>query len=177
MAKNGGLLTFGDALFENAGLPGPKRPKSLSSPRSTSSLYRATDSTKFFAGNYVKAREAYAPAEAEDNFKRVSLMSSTEEQARFAAVYSGKNPESPQVVFGRSATSKIAIKSISMVNATVVSVRYLRTVTKGEEQRATHWVATLTFAYINSALSASDRQINPLGFVVSEYHADPETIQ
>jgi type IV secretion system protein VirB8 len=50
-------------------------------------------------------------------------------------------------------------------------------VTKGEEQRLTHWVATLTFAYVNSALSASDRQINPLGFVVSEYHADPETIQ
>lgn len=131
---------------------------------------------RFFSGNYVMAREAYAAAEAEINFKKISLQSSSEEQARYAAAFSGKNPESPQVVF-RGATAKVTVKAISMLTKSVASVRYLRTVTRGDEQRTTHWVATLTFAYTNASLSASDRLINPLGFVVSEYHADPETLQ
>lgn len=133
--------------------------------------------TKYFAGAYVRSREGFAVAEAESNFKRVSLLSAAEEQARFAAHYSGRNPESPQVIFGRSATSKITIASISMVTKSVASVRYLRLVTKGEDKSITHWVATVTFSYQNVPLSAADRLINPLGFVVSEYHADPEAIQ
>ena len=59
----------------------------------------------------------------------------------------------------------------------MVSVRYLRTVTKGEDVRTTHWVATLTFAYVNASMSTTDRLVNPLGFVVSEYRADPEVLQ
>jgi len=133
--------------------------------------------TKFFAARYVRSREGYALAEAEDNFKQVSLLSSSDEQARFAVAYRGSNPESPQVIYGRSTTSKISVVSISLITKTVAAVRYLRTVTKGDEARTTHWVATVTFQYSNLALSASDRLINPLGFVVNEYHADPEAVQ
>jgi type IV secretion system protein VirB8 len=38
----------------------------------------------------------------------------------------------------------------------------------------THWVATLTYAYVNAPTAANDRLVNPLGFLVSEYRADPE---
>ena len=47
---------------------------------------------------------------------------------------------------------------------------------KGEETRITHWVSTLTFSYTNAPMSSADRLINPLGFVVSEYRADPEVV-
>jgi type IV secretion system protein VirB8 len=133
--------------------------------------------TKFFAARYVRSREGYALAEAEENFRHVSLLSASDEQARFAAAYRGSNPESPQVVYGRTATSKIAISSISLITKSIASVRYLRTVTRGEEARTTHWVATVTFQYVNLSLTATDRLINPLGFVVNEYHADPEAVQ
>jgi type IV secretion system protein VirB8 len=52
----------------------------------------------------------------------------------------------------------------------------MRTITRGEEVRTTHWVATLTFAYVNAPMSSTDRLVNPLGFAVSEYRADPEAI-
>ena len=133
--------------------------------------------TKFFAARYVRAREGYVASEAEDNFKTASLLSTQPEQARFAAIYRGGNPESPQNIYGRSATARITVKAISLINKSVVSVRYLRTVTKGEEVRTTHWVATLTFAYVNAPMSTTDRLVNPLGFVVSEYRADPEVLQ
>lgn len=130
--------------------------------------------TKYFAARYVRAREGYVWSEAEENFRTASLMSNAAEQQRFAAAYRGGNPESPQNVYGRSATSRIGIKSISLINSNVVSVRYTRTITRGEDVRTTHWVATITYSYANAPISSSDRLVNPLGFLVSEYRADPE---
>ena len=133
--------------------------------------------TRYFAARYVRARDGYVASEAEESFKTVSLMSTSPEQARFTAIYRGGNPESPQNIYGRTGTAKVTVKAISLITKTVVSVRFLRTVAKGEETRTTHWVATLTFQYSNVPLSATDRLINPLGFVVSEYRADPEVVQ
>ncbi len=132
--------------------------------------------TKYFAARYVRAREGYVWSEAEENFRTASLMSNAAEQQRFAAAYRGSNPESPQNIYGRSASSRIAIKSISLINSTVVSVRYTQTITRGEDVRTTHWVATITYTYANAPISSSDRLVNPLGFVVSEYRADPEAL-
>ena len=132
--------------------------------------------TKYFAAKYVRAREGYVSSEAEDNFRTVALLSTQPEQTRFAAVYRGSNPDSPQNIYGRSATARINIVSISLINARVTSVRYMRTVTRGDDVRATHWVATLTFSYANAPMASTDRLVNPLGFVVSDYRADPEAI-
>jgi len=132
--------------------------------------------TKYFAAKYVRAREGYVWSEAEENFRTIALLSTQPEQARFAAIYRGSNPESPQNIYGRTASSRINIASISLINPKVVSVRYKRAVTRGEEVRTTHWVATLTFSYVNAPMSSTDRLVNPLGFAVSEYRADPEAI-
>ncbi|MQW56989.1 virB8 family protein [Sinorhizobium meliloti] len=132
--------------------------------------------TKYFAAKYVRAREGYVWSEAEENFRTVALLSTQREQARFSAIYRGSNPDSPQNTYGRSATARISIASISLINPNVVSVRYMRTITRGEEVQPTHWVATLTFSYVNSPMSSTDRLVNPLGFAVSEYRADPEAI-
>lgn len=132
--------------------------------------------TKYFAARYVRAREGYVWSEGEENFRTVALLSTQPEQSRFAASYRGSNPDSPQNTYGRSTTSRINIVSISLINANVASVRYMRTVTRGDDVRTTHWVATLTFSYVNAPMSSTDRLVNPLGFVVSEYRADPEAI-
>ena len=132
--------------------------------------------TKFFAARYVRAREGYVWSEGEENFRTVALLSTQAEQSRFATVYRGSNPGSPQNIYGRIATSRINIVSISLINANVASVRYMRTVTRGDDVRTTHWVATLTFSYVNAPMSSTDRLVNPLGFAVSDYRADPEAI-
>ena len=132
--------------------------------------------TKYFAAKYVRAREGYVWSEAQENFRSIALLSTQAEQARFSAIYRGSNPESPQNIYGRAATARINIASISLINQNVVSVRYMRTITRGEETRTSHWVATLTYSYANAPMSSTDRLVNPLGFAVSEYRADPEAI-
>lgn len=130
--------------------------------------------TKYFLGRYVRAREGFSQAEAANNFQTVALLSSQAEQARFAALYRGSNPESPQVLHGRFGVAEIRIKAISLLADNLASVRFLKESRKGDETKVTHWIATLTFAYVNAPVSSTDRLINPLGFLVSEYRADPE---
>lgn len=133
--------------------------------------------TKYFAARYVRSREGYVWSEAEENFRTVALLSTQTEQARFTDIYRGGNPQSPQNVFGHTTTAKISIKSISLISSNVISVRYMRMVTGGDDVLTTHWVATLTYAYTNAPMSSTDRLTNPLGFAVSEYRADPESVQ
>ena len=132
--------------------------------------------TKYFLARYVRAREGFSAAEAETNFRAVSLLSAPPEQARFAAWYRGSNPESPQVLHGKFGVATVRVKAISLLSDNVASVRYLTESRKGDETRTTHWIATLTFAYVNAPMASTDRLINPLGFQVSEYRADPEAL-
>ena len=46
----------------------------------------------------------------------------------------------------------------------------------GDDSQTSHWIATLTFSYSNESMSAADRQVNPLGFLVSDFKADAEAI-
>ncbi|UNF43629.1 VirB8/TrbF family protein [Bartonella krasnovii] len=133
--------------------------------------------TRYFAAKYVRSREGFATEEIQNNFKTVSLLSSTEEQERFASWYGARNPQSPQILY-KHATVTITIKSISFINQDVAQVRYYRTIHDNENNKEliTHWVATLTFEYINAPISVQNRLINPLGFIVKEYRTDPEVV-
>ena len=128
---------------------------------------------RYFAAKYVQGREGFVGSEAQPTFKAVTLMSAAAEQQRFVEGYRGSNPLSPQVVF-KGATSRVAVKSISMLATNVAAVRYLRTVTRAEDVKTTHWIATLTIRFSGEPMSSGDRLINPLGFQVVDYRADPE---
>ncbi|WP_375675588.1 virB8 family protein [Bartonella sp. CL100XZDX] len=133
--------------------------------------------TRYFAAKYVRSREGFAVEETQNNFETVSLLSSPEEQQRFAGWYGAKNPQSPQLLY-KNATVTTTIKSISFINENVAQVRYYRTVRNNDNNKEfiTHWVATLTFEYTNAPISVQNRLINPLGFIVNEYRTDPEVV-
>ena len=136
--------------------------------------------TRYFLARYVREREGYTYAEREAIFHEVTLMSSPEEQARFAAYFNGSNPKSPQYAYGTDTTAEIRIRSISFLNDGLAQVRFYKTeVTEREDLRARSlWVSSIEFDFDAAAdISAEDRTINPLGFVVSSYRADPEVTE
>ncbi|WP_336294026.1 virB8 family protein [Bartonella sp. CB169] len=133
--------------------------------------------TRYFAAKYVRAREGFTVEEVQNNFQTVSLLSSSEEQERFAQWYSARNPQSPQILY-EHATVTTFIKSISFISQNVAQVRYYKTIRDNNTNKEfiSHWVATLTFEYINAPISIQNRLVNPLGFMVSEYRTDPEVV-
>jgi len=133
--------------------------------------------SKYFLGQYVRARETWLPPAAEANFRQVSIMSTPAEQERWAAFFRPANPASPQVALGAANSADVEIRAISFVNARVASVRFRKTVHQGQAQAAGDWIATLTFAYTKAPMAEADRLRNPLGFQVASYRADPEVVQ
>lgn len=130
--------------------------------------------TKSFLATYVRAREGWLPQAAEANFRQVSIMSTPEEQQRWALAFRPNNPSSPQVAFGPAADVQVTVRAVSFVADGVANVRFHRTVRRGGQAEESDWIATVAFAYTKAPMGESDRLRNPLGFQVSSYRADPE---
>lgn len=133
--------------------------------------------SKYFLGQYVRAREGYLDPAAEEAFRQVSILSAPAEQRRWADHYRGSNPQSPQNLYGSDGEAVIALRAIGFINADVANVRFRRTVRRGAQVAQTDWIATIAFSYTRAPMSEADRLRNPLGFQVTSYRADPEVIR
>jgi type IV secretion system protein VirB8 len=130
--------------------------------------------TKSFLASYVRAREGWLSQAAEANFRQVSIMSTPQEQQRWALAFRPGNPASPQIVYGPAADVQVSVRAISFVAPGVANIRFHRTVRRGGQSEESDWIATAAFAYTRAPMGESDRLRNPLGFQVSSYRADPE---
>jgi len=130
--------------------------------------------SKYFLSQYVRAREGWLPVAAKDGFRQVSIMSTPQEQQRWAAFFRPSNPQSPAAIFGPQAVAEVEIRAISFLSPKAASVRFRKSVRRGDQVEATDWVATVSFAYSRAPMLESDRLRNPLGFQVATYRADPE---
>lgn len=133
--------------------------------------------TKSFLATYVRAREGWLPSAAEANFRQVSIMSTPDEQQRWATAFRPSNPASPQVAFGPAADAQIAVRAISFVSPKVANVRFHRVLRQGGQVTESDGIATVAFSYAKAPMSEADRLRNPLGFQVSSYRADPEVVR
>lgn len=133
--------------------------------------------TKYFLAQYVRNREGYLDPAAEDAFRLVSLLSAPGEQRRWADLYRGSNPESPQNLYGPDGEAIVAIRAIGFIGDDVANVRFRRTVRQAQQSVVTDWIATIAFTYTRAPMAESDRLRNPLGFQVTSYRADPEVVR
>lgn len=133
--------------------------------------------SKYFLARYVRAREGYLDAAAEENFRLVTILSAGPEQRRWADLFRGSNPDSPQNLYGRDAEAVISIRAVGFINPEVANVRFRRTVRRGAQIEDSDWIATLGFTYTRAPLTEADRLRNPLGFQVVSYRSDPEVIR
>jgi len=130
--------------------------------------------TKHFLAQYVRARESWLAPAAEANFRQVSIMSTPAEQERWASAFAPSNPASPQVVYGATGEAQVSIRAISFVANGVANVRFHRTIQMGQQAVDSDWIATVAYVYTRAPMGEGDRLLNPLGFQVTSYRADPE---
>lgn len=132
---------------------------------------------KYFLQLYVRNREGFNKETAADTYYSVGILSSTNEQQKFQEFFQPKNPRSPLNVYGQYAKVRVSIKGVSFVKPTVALVRYAREIERsGDRPEISHWASTVTFKYVGTPMSEKDRAFNPLGFQVTDYRADPESL-
>ncbi len=129
---------------------------------------------KYWLRAYVRSREGYMPDEAAVAYRRVALMSNEEQQQRFAEVATPRNSQSPTAVLGKTGRIEIDVKAVTFASAKIALVRFTKTIRRDREATVSHWMATISWEYVGSAMAESDRELNPLGFLVNDYRIDAE---
>ncbi len=134
--------------------------------------------TRYFATQYLYAREGYSRALASHEYKTVGLMSSNRVAKAYFAEFSPRNPQSPLNLYGKEASVDAHVVSISFLTDNLLSIRFVKTIKRpNQSPDKSHWIATMKFRYSKAPMQASDRLINPLGFLVTEYRVAPETVR
>lgn len=134
---------------------------------------------KYFINKYIVNRESYSPNQDTRNhmYYIVGLMSNDSISSKYAEYYNPRyNEEAPLKVYGETASVEVNIKNISFVAKNLALIRFTKTVRRGTEKIASHWIATMEFTYLSGQMSANDRLINPLGFQCTDYRIDPEIV-
>lgn len=126
---------------------------------------------------YVSARECYNPSTLRQSYGFVALMSSGTALDTYRQLWDGKNPDNPSVRLGTEANIDVRIESVSFLNSQTAEVHFQKVLKQNGQTRTSGWDAIIDFRYVNAPMKMEDRFRNPLGFQVTSYSINPETME
>lgn len=131
-----------------------------------------------FLVQYVTGRESFDIDSLNTTYRKVALWSADSARSRYIAEMQASNPQSPLAALPRRAIVQTQILSVSSLdnNSSMVRFTTTRTDPGGQPQPPQHWAAILHYRFSNAGMSAEDRMTNPLGFQVTRYRRDAETL-
>ena len=134
--------------------------------------------TRSFLMQYVTARESFVPESFDQDYAKVTLMSAPKERQQYVARMSANNPLSPLSYMRPGGTIRVEIRSISQLDNERALVRFttIRDEPGSVAQAHQFWAAIVGYGYSNAEMSERDRLLNPLGFQVTAYRRDAETL-
>lgn len=134
--------------------------------------------TRSFLVQYVIARESFDYASLQSDYRKVALWSAGEARQRYVDQMRTGSPGNPVSIYPRNARVNVEVRSVSSLSADRSLVRFTTTRTDlgGQPQESQHWAAVVDYAFTNAEMSEEDRYLNPLGFQVTRYRRDAETL-
>ena len=134
--------------------------------------------TRSFLVQYVIARESFTRDTLQDDYRKVSLWSERPVAERYQRLMDASNSQSPLNYVQRGSSLRAEIKSVSALAGDRSMVRFATTIVdgRGRRQEPQHWVAIIGYTFTAASMSENDRYLNPLGFQVTSYRRDAETL-
>ncbi len=134
--------------------------------------------TRSFLVQYVIARESFALPSLQDDYRKVSLWSDPKVRESYQRAMNATNPASPLSALPRNAAIRTQVKSVSNLADGRALVRFQTTrIDPGSSpQPPEHWAAIVSYSFSKAEMSEADRYVNPLGFQVTFYRRDAETL-
>lgn len=133
--------------------------------------------TQAFLAQYVMARETFDAHDLQSNYRKVTAWSQGPARSQYIALMQTQNPQSPVNLYARTAVVQTSIKSVSLLSRNSALVRFETERRDGDlvgERRA--YAAVVGFRYSSAPMRNEDRLQNPLGFQVTSYRRDSETV-
>jgi type IV secretion system protein VirB8 len=134
--------------------------------------------TRSFLVQYVIARESFYAGSFPDDYQKVALWTGGEERQRYIGRMQATNPLSPLSFMPNGGTLRTEVKSVSSLGAGRSLVRFstVRQDPGAQPQLAQNWVAVIEYGFSEAPMSEADRMLNPLGFQVTRYRRDAESL-
>ena len=134
--------------------------------------------TRSLVAQYVIARESFDIDSLQENYRKVGLWSTGEARDRYLASVSTTNPQSPLATLPRRATIDVSIRSVSSLSNGTSLVRFttVRTDPGARPQVAQNWASVVSYQFSSAGMTDADRLTNPMGFQVTRYRRDAETL-
>ncbi len=139
--------------------------------------------TRYFLTHYLTVCERFNFATAESDYEECGAFHSAQRNQAWYALWSATNPASPLNVHKDGSTVRVQVKSVSFFTrasglSDLAQVRYLKASRQagGAEEKFTHWVATIQYAYADPPKDPKTRRWNPLGFRIVDFRSEPEVL-
>ncbi|WP_455481898.1 virB8 family protein [Bartonella sp. B35(2025)] len=131
---------------------------------------------KYWLNQYVLNRETYDYDTIQLNYDTAALLSAPTVQQEFYKIYEGENARD-QILSNR-ARIVVKVRSIQPNGLGSATVRFTTQQhnSNGTIEPKQHQIATIGYTYVSVPMKSSDRLLNPLGFQVTSYRADPEIL-
>lgn len=137
--------------------------------------------TRYFLSHYVVVCERFDYATAESDYEECGAFHTAQRNQAWSALWNRHNPASPLNVHQDGSSVRAQVESVSFFKrasglADLAQVRYVKAERQsdGGQERFTHWIATVQYAYASPSRDPRMRRWNPLGFKIVEFTAEPE---
>jgi type IV secretion system protein VirB8 len=151
-------------------------------------VYTGTDGmqqtvTRYFLAHYISVCERFNFSTAESDYEECGAFHAAQRNQVWYAQWNQNNPASPLNLHKDGSTVRVQVEAVSFFQRVtgltdLAQVRYLKAerAASGAEERLTHWIATIQYAYAAPSADPRVRRWNPLGFKVLELTAEPEAL-
>jgi type IV secretion system protein VirB8 len=139
--------------------------------------------TRYFLTHYVTICERFTFATAESDYEECGAFHGAQRNQAWYALWNPTNPASPLNVHKDGSTIRVQVESVSFFQRgsgvnDLAQVRYLKAERQAgaADERFTHWIATIQYAYTTPPKDPRVRRWNPLGFRIVELTSEPEVL-
>lgn len=139
--------------------------------------------TRYFLTHYIAICERFNFSTAESDYEECGAFHGAQRNQAWYALWNPTNAASPLNLHKDGSTVRVQVQSVSFLERAsgvtdLAQVRYLKAerAGTGADERLTHWIATIQYAYGAPSKDPKVRRWNPLGFKVIDLISEPEVL-
>lgn len=125
---------------------------------------------------YVIARESFDRALLKTYYQTVQSRSTDAVLKPWLGQFQTGTPDSVYTRYPAGTIRSIDVRSVVLLSDALGQVHFTATLTKATEVSSENFIASVGFQYVNAKADLAQRLRNPLGFVVSSYRVDQESL-
>ena len=137
---------------------------------------------RFLLTHYVTVCEGFSYATAERDYEECGAYHTAKRNQEWYNLWNQTNPASPLNLNKDGSVVRVQVSAVTFFRkanglSELAQVRYLKgRRPPGATEQVTHWVAMIEYAWVTPSRDPKSRQWNPLGWRVTDFRTEPESL-